>query len=293
MGLVSLLIAVIFIAMVAVPVIEESQQGVPFSGENTTSIHYAYVEDQNWSVVRTGNSVTTTIGSDSETYTRTATEWTITADTFMLRFNNNGTSVWNFTNNTYSNAVNPSTNAVTVTCTSGTVSITDAAETMDITIENTQFAIIKFSKGTWMRSSVPVKVTPGQEIVIGNFPLDTSTTGPIRLYTVTDGENPEALITPVYQYGNALMSMPVTSMTIDYEVIGTGQVVGAYNEVTTGYTYDGTAKTTTSNYFWCPIAFESEASEEASTNTMLLGIIPVLLIIVAVMIAVRMLGARD
>ena len=89
------------------------------------------------------------------------------------------------------------------------------------------------------------------------------------------------------------MSMPVTSMTIDYEVIGTGQVVGAYNEVTTGYTYDGTAKTTTSNYFWCPIAFESEASEEASTNTMLLGIIPVLLIIVAVMIAVRMLGARD
>lgn len=295
MGLVSLLIAVIFIAMVAVPVIEESQQGVPFSGENTTSIHYAYVEKGTaWSVTRTGNSVTTTIGSDSETYTRTATEWTITADTFMLRFNNNGTSVWNFTNNTYDNSIDPTTNPVTISCTAaGVVTISDTNETLSETISDTNFAIIKFSKGTWMRSSVPVKVTPGQEIIIGNFPLDTSTTGPIRLYTVTDGENPEALITPVYQNGNVLVSMPVTSMTIDYEVIGTGQVVGAYNEVTTGYTYDGTAKTTTSNYFWCPIAFESEASEEVSTNTMLLGIIPVLLIIVAVMIAVRMLGARD
>lgn len=295
MGLVSLLIAIIFIALVAVPVIEDSQNGVPFDGNNTTTIHYAYVEKGTaWSVVRTGDSITTTIGSDSETYTRTATEWTITADTFMLRFNNTGTSVWNFTNNTYDNAINPSTNAVTVSCTAaGVVTISDTNETLSETISNTNFAIIKFSKGTWMRSSVPVKVTPGQEIIIGNFPLDTSTTGPIRLYSVTDGQDPTAIITPVYQSGNALVSMPVTSLEVDYEEIGTGQVVGYYSKVTTGYTYEGTAKTTTSNYYWCPIAFESAAATEADTNTLLLSVIPILLIIVTIMIAVRMIGAKD
>ena len=97
-----------------------------------------------------------------------------------------------------------------------------------------------------------------------------------------------------------LSTVGTHALTVSYESVTCSWTVTlknhdfaglTFDDITT--TYDGTAKTTTSNYFWCPIAFESEASEEASTNTMLLGIIPVLLIIVAVMIAVRMLGARD
>lgn len=294
MGLVSLLIAIIFIALVAVPVIEDSQNGVSFDGENTTSVHYEKVSGKAWSVSRTGDTITTTIGSETWSYTKASTEWTITSDKFMLRFNNNGTSIWDFADNAYYNSINPSTNAVTVSCTAaGVMTATNTAETLNVSISGVGFSIIKWEKGTWMRSSTPVKVTPGQEIYIGNFPLDTETTGPIRLYSVTNGQDPTALITPVYQNGSALVSMPVTSLKVDYEEIGTGQVVGYYSKVTTGYTYEGTAKTTTSNYYWCPIAFESAATTEADTNALLLSVIPVLLIIVTIMIAVRMIGAKD
>lgn len=301
LGLVSILIAILIIAMVAIPVIEDSQKGTPYEGDNTGgSTNMAYVTDQNWTIVRAGSTVTTTIGTGStaktDSYTISGTVWGVISDKFMVRFQSAGTGFWDWGSNTYYNSTSPATVTVTIACTSGTVSITnDASENaLNKTISNVGFTLMKFASGEWTRYSGPINATLGQEVIYGNLPLQNDTTGPIRLYKTVDGGAPETIIAPSTYYGTAISASSIDSQVIHYEEIGGKQAVGSYDGVTTKWTDGGTQKTSESIYMWVPIHFESTyEADAADTNSILMGVIPIVLILVTIMMAVKMLGVRD
>ena len=301
LGLVSILVAILIIAMVAIPVIEDSQKGTPYEGDNTGgSTNMEYVTDKDWTIVRAGSTVTTTIGTGSsaktDSYTISGTVWGVVSDKFIVRFQNSGTGFWDFGSNTYYNSVTPATITVTIACTNGTVSITNnAAENpLNKTISNVGFTLMKFATGEWTRYSGPINVTLGQDVIYGNLPLNNDTTGPIRLYKTVDGGAPETVVAPCTYYGTAISASSIDSQVIHYEEIGGKQAVGSYDGVTTKFTVGGTQKTTESIYMWVPIHFESTyEAGAADTNSVLMGIVPIMLIIVTIMMAVKMLGVRD
>ena len=303
LGLVSILVAILFIALVAIPVIEDSQKGTPYEGDNTSSNKpMAYVEEGTaWTLVRTGSSITTTIGtgSDAQTETRTlsGTEWGLISNQFMVRFQSGGTGIWDFYSSTYYNSTTPATITVTFSCTAaGVLTITsNAAENpLNHTLNNVDFTLMTFSKGTWQRFAAPLNATIDQPVLYGNVPLNMDTNGPIRLYKTVNGGAPEAVVSPKTYYGTSISAASIDSQEIQYEEIGGKQAIGSYDGVTTVFTNDNTEVTTQYALFWAPIHFESTyESANNDTNSILLGVIPIMLIIVTIMMAVRMIGARD
>lgn len=303
LGLVSILIAILFIALVAVPVIEDSQKGTPYEGDNTSSNKpMAYVEEGTaWSVVRSGSTITTTIGSgnDAQTETRTlsGTEWGLISNQFMVRFQSGGTGIWDFYSSTYYNSTTPATITVTFSCTAaGVLTITsNAAENpLNHTLNDVDFTLMTFSKGTWCRYGGPFNATLEQGVLYGNVPLNNDTNGPIRLYKTVDGEAPETIVSPKTYYGTSISAASIDSQEIHYEEIGGKQAIGSYDGVTTKFTNDGTQITTEYVLFWAPIHYQSTyEADNSDTNSVLMGVIPTILFVVTIMMAVRMISNRE
>lgn len=293
LSLVTLVVTVIVIALVAVPVIEDSATGSPYQGDNPGGVTaYYFDESLNFTIVRSGNNITTTIGGQTETYVQSGNVWPLVADNVFVRFNNNGTSIWE--NNTYHVSTVANGGDVTITCANGHLTITNSSQTLtDTTIS---FAMVKSDRGTWARYAIDnatdsFKATLGQVVYFGNLPNDTYGRGPARLYSVIDGGTPVQITAPYLTTAGNITNVAVTQ-TVDYQAVGGSQTVGDYGPVSVTWSDDDGTHTVTAGYYWMPIHYEStQTSSGGATgmNSVLLGIIPVLLFIVCIMIAVRTL----
>lgn len=293
LSLVTLVVTVIVIALVAVPVIEDSATGSPYQGDNLGGVSSYYLDDSlNFTIVRSGNTVTTTVGGQTETYTQTGNTWPLVADNVFIRFNNNGTSIWE--NNQYHVSTVSNGGDITISCVNGALTVTNASTTL--CTATISFAMVKSESGTWARysfsdSNIDVKTTLGQIVYFGNLPNDTYTKGPARLYSVTNGGTPVQITSPFLTTGGNITNVSVVQ-TVDYDETGGSQTIGNYGPVSVTWTDDDGTHTATAGAYWAPIHYEStqtSAGGATGMNSVLLGIIPVLLFITCIMIAVRTL----
>lgn len=293
MGLVSILVAVLVIGLVAIPVIEDSQEGISYSGTNEGTTKYVAMGQDfdgsapNFTVTRNGDTVTTTINGNTETLTLSGSvSWPVVTDSFMVRMNSNGTTVWDSDDSKLFSSTQPGTNIWTMTCVDGAVTVTNAPGTLNESL-SCDFAVVRSESGTWGRFEAP-KVTLGTTILTGALPVSNSTYGPIRLSTVVNGSDLTTVFPAVVASGTTLVSVTCTE-TMDYSIVGGEQGVGYYAGSNWTMTDGSTTESGSKAWFWAPYAYESSSSSEGGTNSILLGIIPVLLLVVAMMIAARMI----
>lgn len=294
LSLVTLVVTVIVIALVAVPVIEDSATGSPYQGDNQGGVSAYYLDESlNFTIVRSGTTITTTIGGQTETHEMSGNEWPLVADNVFVRFNTNGTSIWE--NNTYHVSTVSNGGDVTIACVNGTLTISNANST-ELTNTTINFAFVKSTMGTWARyafnnSDPDLRATLGQTVYFGNVPNDTYTNGPARLYSVIDGGTPVQITAPFLTTGGNITNVSVIQ-TVESMEVGGNQAVYNYGPVSVTWTDDNGTHTSNAGVYWAPVHYEStQTSSGGATgmNSVLLGIIPVLLFIVCIMIAVRTL----
>ena len=245
-GLVTLVVAVIVIALVAVPVIEDQAAG-KYVGNNTNPTdRYADFTGQEISWTWKAGHGSVTAGT-STTSTPNATP-TIISDTLVVR-----------------------------------------------TTSGPQYYIYDIGGGTltklWISQasgsigsySSPIHATIGSTVYIGSF-TDLANNGPARFASFVNGEKTGDLFTPWVVSSSSIVAGPEVTYSVDYEAEGDAQKIGSYEGVST--TFSDTTITTYN--FYAPVQYES-TGEAGGTNYILMSIIPMLLFIVAIMVAVRMI----
>lgn len=280
-GLVGLVIAVIFVGLVAVPVVDDATHGTPFEGTNSNfEERFSYVEDPTLTWGRASNaSVSLTYKGTTSTISSESNDVLIVTDKFALRSIATGAQMWDYTNSTYTLSANDPDIVISLTITAGSYSLTYDGTTTTGTVD---WALFKDPNGDYGRFSSGFKATVGQTVIMGH--LFGTGNGAYNLVEVTDGTVGSYLVDPYTFSGTSIVSQTV-EYDVDYAVVGEGQIVGSYTGMT--MTYNGTDYD--AMRFYAPIDFESTASTESGgINSTLLGIIPMLLIIVAIMIAVRL-----
>lgn len=285
-GLVGLVIAVIFVGLVAVPVVDDATHGTPFEGTNTNqdgaSSLFSYVTESptlSWGRSSAGV-VSLTYDGTTSTVNGETKDVLLVTDKFALRANSAGAQYWDYVNNTYTLSTD-ATIVVSLTITAGSYSLTFGETTASGTVS---WAFFKDPNGDWARFSSGFKATLGQPVLMGNLFKVTGGVPVCSLSTVTNGTQGEYLIQP-YNYSAGTIVSADASYEVEYSVVGEGQAVGLYSGMTT--TYDGTEYDTMR--FYAPLDFESTAVDNGGINETLLGIIPILLIIVAIMMAAKLI----
>lgn len=294
-SLVALIICVVVIALVAIPVIEDSTQGTPYEGSNLVYDYKVIEIDETPTFTWEVNSQTTatvTYGGETDAFQYTSGAWNLVTDKVIVRVStNNAKTIWDLDNNTMTAIYG--TVKLTVTNGSYTLVITPTGESAVTTTGTLSTALIPSNLGEWGHFSTPaVKATLEQPVYFGNF-FDNNTKGPSRLVKVTDGETPTSIVDPFRAGNGTVVSAESVTYDIDYEQTGGHQAVGYYTQVESSWTYNNTAYTSTSIDTYAPLDYESTALEDdgiaTGTDSMLLAVIPILLIIVAVMVAARIL----
>lgn len=280
-GLVGLVIAVIFVGLVAVPVVDEATHGTPFEGTNSNyEERFTYVESEDATLTwgRSGGSVSLTYKGVTSTIPSESTDVQIATDKFAIRSTATGALLWQYGTSTYTNTADADL-VISLTITGGSYSLTYDGTTTTGTVA---WALFKDPNGDYGRFSSGFKATVGQPVIMGH--LYGSGNGAYNLVTVTNGVVGDYLLEP-YIFSGTSIAAATVSYEVDYTVVGEGQTVGSYTGMT--MSYDGTDYDTMR--FYAPIDFESTASDsDGGINNTLLGIIPMLLIVVAIMIAVRL-----
>lgn len=279
-GLVTLVVAVIVIALVAVPVIEDQAAG-KYVGNNTnpTDRYMDYTgQEISWTWKAGTGSVTvgtTTIGTPNATPT-------IISDTLVVRttsgpqyyiYDISGGKLTSHQGSSYQLDL-------TVT----------AAGAWEIKVNDVTYATgtltklwISQANGNIGSYSSPIHATIGNTVYIGSI-TDPANNGPCRFASFVNGEKTGDLFTPWIVNSASIVAGPEVTYAVDYEAEGDAQKIGSYEGVSTSF-----SDTTITTYnIYAPIQYES-VGEAGGTNYILMSIIPMLLFIVAIMVAVRMI----
>ena len=279
-GLVTLVVAVIVIALVAVPVIEDQAAG-KYVGNNTNPTdRYADFTGQEISWTWKAGHGSVTAGT-STTSTPNATP-TIISDTLVVR-TTSGPQYYIY-----------DIGGGTLTSHQGSSYQLDltvsAAGAWEIKVNDVTYATgtltklwISQASGSIGSYSSPIHATVGSTVYIANF-TDLANNGPARFASFVNGEKTGDLFTPWVVSSSSIVAGPEVTYSVDYEAEGDAQKIGSYEGVST--TFSDTTITTYN--FYAPVQYES-TGEAGGTNYILMSIIPMLLFIVAIMVAVRMI----
>lgn len=282
MGLVSLVVAVVVIGLVAVPVIEDSTTGTQIHGSNT---EYAdtwtyFPESPTFTLERSSSGITLTSGGSTRTVTGN-TSIGLLSDALRFNMYSDRTSILNFDTSRITN-VNDTSTAISLVVSNGSYTLTigenePVTGTMDT-------ALVRDPAGTWGRYvDKAIKITPGSTYFLSN----TSTTGVPGYLALASGGNFESFVINSWSTNGATTIVPGYDLEfeINYQLTGGGQVVGNVFGVTTYFNDTSSDRVT----LYAPIEFVSSASSDGGMDGILLSIIPTLLIIVAIMVAVRLI----
>ena len=295
-SLVSLVVAIIVIATVAVPVIEQQSAGPQITGQNAdytgrftdmSGERFTFVVNANGTAYYTKS----LDGTGTQYESPVSTPNLIIGNSIVIRATSVGYYLYNLTDNTLTmTTASLHVYGTTVTYNGSTGAWT--LESGEITASGTaDFALVATTDGPIGSYSGPVKTTLGQKIWAGAY--DQTQLGPIRMAEFTDGQQTGEAF-PAFRWtsydstaGTAtLVAATDIVYNVTYSVDGETQQIGDYE----GITATGNSATRT-NILYAPITYYSTASEDGveGTNAVLLSIIPVMLFIVTVMMAVRVL----
>lgn len=283
-GIVALLIAVLVIGLVAVPVVEDASTGTKYTGKNTNYTDtYTYLDSSpsfSWSRGADFKMTLTVNGVARDVAYGQNEEIFVATDDFAIRAVWSGAQLWNYKTSTYE-LVLENTVTINLVVNNGAYTLTFNGTEYTGTIT---WALMKDPQGDWGIFSSPFRATVGQDVLIGH--LYTSDYGPMNLATAKNGAITGFLVEPYNYSGTSIVAAEATYSNIAYSTQGEGQIVGSYSEMTLNW-----GENSSSDHFraWAPLDYESRASgESGGTNTVLLSLIPLLLIIVAVVVAARL-----
>lgn len=280
-GIVALIITVMVVALVAVPIVEDATQGTSYSGSNT-DYDLRYTDFTGKAVTYTWTNNVATVNGDSSPNSATPS---VISDKIVIRSQNGrGCGVYDLTSGART-VVEDLTSTVTLAVTAqGAYTVTiDETETYTGTLST---IIVSTTDGAIGHYTSMVKTTLGAKVYIGSF-FNNNTLGPNRFAEAVNGQVTGGLFDPWYvDAGGDIVAGAEAVYDIDYTTMGEGQQVGAY----TGVTTTAGSLTVDSFQLWAPIEFTSTAVEnEGGINGTLLAIVPLLLFVVAVMMAVRLI----
>lgn len=284
-GLVGLVVAVIFVGLVAVPVIEDSVSGTPYSGTNASDHTYTYIDSSptfTW-VRSAAGEVTLTMNGTTTTVPKDSNNFMVASDKLTIRTIGSGAQLWDYGNSTYTLS-NDADIEINLSVTAGSYTLDFGGTTTTGTIS---WALLTDPNGTWGLYTGNLKVTLGQPVFVGHL-YGNSMGAAYGLTEFVDGSPGEAIISPYYFSGTSITAVADVTYAADYELNGGGQAVGLYKGATCSYGGNDYAA-----QIYAPLDFESSAQSSGDTNSTLLMMIPVLLIIVAVVMAARMISGRN
>ena len=291
-SLVTLVVAVIVIALIAVPVVEDASKGTPYSSENTGyDARYTLLSNPTFSLSVQGGVATMTIDGNAEVIPLNAQAPIVMSDGLAVRVSSGGVTYYDLTNDTWSSLTNPDT-AWLLEVTAGSWTITRGSSTAATGTMTDCF--VRTSSGTlglFMDGSP--KITLGQTYYIGGF-FNGTTAGPFRLYSAVDGMVSTAKVGPfnwaTVDGQHVITENWTVTSKITYDEIGGNQAVGYVEGITWTWTNGTTSGSETTTVIIADIEYTSTPlGTGGDTNSVLLSIIPIMLIIVAIMVAVRII----
>ena len=286
-ALVAIVITIVVIGTVAVPIVDEAVTGTSYKGTNTNyESKYTLLDSSPTFTLERASSgtITLTQGGSTRTVGMDGNPAVIVSDVISIRVTSTAIVVWDLDTNIFETIRDmSSTFSLVVNNGSAHYTIDDESET-DITF-TMNFALLKDPNGTWgVFSNQGFKITVGQDYYIGSI-YGYERFGPTRLIEATGDQVGESIIDPITSSGGDVVSTPTVTYDIDYTESEGGQKVGLVSGITSTW---GNSSVT-EFHAWAPLEFRSTATGDTGTDGLLLSIIPVLLIIVAIMMAVRVL----
>jgi len=286
-ALVSLVVAVIVIALVAVPVIDDASRGTPYTGQNTgADVKYDYMDNPNFTFSWASNVTTVTIGGVSETLSITTSQDypVIISDSLVVRVRTSGLTYYDLVNDEF-HTTNNTSNTTTVSVVDGAFTLTQGSTTLTGTMSD---AFVVSAKGDYGAFTGDPKLTLNQPYYVASF-FNTDTNGPFRVYHASGDTLGAPYIDAFSAADNVITGGYTVTADIDYQTVGGNQAVGSVGDVDWTWTNGTDSGTSDYRYILAPIEYTSTPGTNDDTNSILLSIIPILLIITAIMIAVRLL----
>lgn len=287
-ALVAIVITIVVIGTVAVPIVDEAVSGTSYKGTNTNYESRYTLLDSNPEFTferASSGTMTLTQGGSTRTVGMDGNPAVLISDTLAMRITSTAIVIWDFEHGTY--AVNREMSmALSITASSGTYSATITVEDQSSTMTGSMgFALLKDPNGTWgVFTNQGFKITIGQDYYIGSI-YGSERFGPARLIEATGEQVGESVIAPSSSSGSSIVSAGTVTYDIDYTESQGSQKVGLVSGITSSWE----GNSVTEFHAWAPLDFKSTATGDSGTDGLLLSIIPVLLIIVAIMMAVRVL----
>lgn len=286
-ALTSLVVAVIVIALVAVPVVEDIQGGIR-GGSNASPIH-RFADYTGEEVELTWHNGASQLGDGTVV---PSTSIPVNAETLSPNFISDKVLFRGGTSGYYLYLIDEDVMYRVVSKTPTVVIDVAANGNYTVTVNNNQLAtgtltnvLIASPTGEIGQYSTPIKAAVDQAVYLANWHEDY---GPYYLKKAINGSVSSTMIDP-FNLGTAsgvqypiVQADPITQ-TIEYAV---SEGFGQYSGVETTY---GVDSTTDHCFIYAPIVYGEEGSEQSGINSTLIGIIPMLLFIVAVMVAVRII----
>lgn len=286
-SLVTLVVAVMVIALVAVPVIEDAAKGTPYVGQNSGyDVAYEYVESSpTFTITNNNGTISVTYGDKTETVTTDPYWPVVLSNDITVRIRSDGITTYDLANSRFS-ALNSLATSWSMVVTSGSYTITTGSSTTYTgTIEGPCF--FQWNHGKFGGFDGQPKIGLSDKYYLAHF--FGSADGPFRMYEATAGTLGSAFIEMWIASGSTIVSGYTVTADIDWNVIGGNQAVGVVDGVNWTWNNGGTPGTSSAYQTIASIEYESTPTGTGDdTNSILLSIIPVMLIIVAIMIAVRL-----
>lgn len=287
-GLVSLVVSILVIVTVAVPVVEDSQNGSTYSGENSGyDQRYSVYESAEAMTIQRSGAMTYNIGGNT---VELSSGTVLASDKLSILETSSQVRVYDYGNSRLS-----VTAVSDITAFSVSITATGYSWTLNGTTTTGSQAIgwmaIADNGGSWGRFNGSFNASMGTEIIMPH--IQAGGNGPGYIAKVKDGTVNGFVVAMYGASGSTIIESAYIEnhdFNIGFTESGTLQTVGSY---TGGYTLTYGDNTTTLNGFIAPLAWESANENENSTGKVLLGIIPILLILVCVMMAVRMIAMRE
>lgn len=306
-SLVSLVVAIIVIATVAVPVIEDQAGGATVSGKNTGySARYTDMTGQPFTfIINPDGSAYYHLGRYNDGGTQytspAASPNLVVGESIIIRSGGSGYFFYALDMNEVYVVTSSVINAPAVVEYLGG----SGNEWIAWIGNDGQEAIFASEGGAGTGNKILLSTTDGPiglfenkavNVTLGNAvyagAYSVSEYGPIRMAEFTDGTKTNDVFSPFtwtnynQSAGTATIVAAEVSYSVSYEVTGETQQIGKYTGLTATYG----SSTSTYCAIYAPIDYTSTSSgEDSGTNGVLLGIVPVMLFIVAVMMAVRVL----
>lgn len=280
-GIVALIVTLLIVSLVAVPIVEDATTGTSYQGSNSgAGLLYTDFTGQAVEYTWTGGSGTINSASSPNGVA-------VVSDKIILRTSSTGWYWYDMTSSSYA-VVHGTSSVAKLTVTAAgayTLKATEDGTETTVATGTVSKIFVSTTSGDWGYYTSGVTATLGATVYAVNFG-STESQGPVRMTAFVNGVQGSDLFSPWILSSGSIVAGSAVTYDVTYSTTGEGQQVGHY----TGQTVTSGSVTTSSAQWIAPVDYESTAVQGGEgVNATLLAIIPLLLFIVAVMMAVRLI----